>query len=133
MNKERLDSYRQRLMEMAARLKGDDALVGNEALRQAGGDASGNLSNVPQHLADLSTDAFEQEMSATLLTNERQIQTDVAAALDRIEQGSFGRCEDCERDIGDDRLQALPYTRYCVECAQDAENDGEPGHQPTLL
>jgi len=120
-------------MKLAARLKSDEAGVASDALRQASGDVSGNLSNVPLHLADLGTDTFEQEMSASLMTNSRQLQTEVAAALERIEQDKFGKCEQCGRDIGEGRLQAVPYTRYCVECAQNAENEGEAGFQPTLL
>ena len=57
----------------------------------------------------------------------------LAAAMERVEQDKFGTCEECGRDIREARLQAVPYTRYCVECAQNAENDGEPGFQPTLL
>lgn len=132
-NPQQQEKYRQRLMDMATRLRDADAAVGSEALRQAGGDASGNLSNVPQHLADISTDAFEQEMSASLLQNERELQAEVAAALDRLEQGTFGTCERCGRDIGEGRLQAVPYTRFCLDCAQNAQEDGEAGFQPTLL
>lgn len=127
------ENYRQRLLTMAARMKSDESGVANEALRQAGGEVSGNLSNVPMHMADIGTDTFEQEMSASLLTNARQLQTEVAAALDRLEQGSFGKCRQCGRDIAEDRLQAVPYTPYCVECAQNAEDDGEAGFQPALL
>lgn len=133
MTRELEENYRQRLLEMAARMKSDEAGVANDALRQAGGEVSGNLSNVPIHLADIGTDTFEQEMSASLLTNARQLQTEVAAALDRIEQGSFGKCQQCGCSIGEGRLHAVPYTRYCVDCAQNAENDGEAGFQPTLL
>jgi DnaK suppressor protein len=133
MNKQQKEKYRQQLVAMATRLRGEDTSVGDEALRQAGSDASGNLSNTPQHLADISTDAFEQEMSASLLQNARALQAEVAAALDRVEQGTFGKCQRCGRDIGDGRLQALPYTRYCVDCAQNAQQDGEAGFQPTLL
>jgi RNA polymerase-binding transcription factor DksA len=133
MTSEQREQYRQRLLSMAARLKNTDAAVGSEALRQIGGDASGNLSNVPLHLADVSTEAFEQEMSTSLLQNERQFQAEVAAALDRFEQGTFGRCEGCGQSISEGRLQAVPYTRYCLACAQQAEDDGEVGFQPTLL
>jgi DnaK suppressor protein len=133
MTRQEKEKYRQRLLEMATRLKTDEPGVINDALRQASGDISGNLSNVPMHLADLGTDTFEQEMSASLLTNARQMQTEVAAALDRIEQGTFGKCEQCGRDIGEGRLRAVPYTRYCVDCAQNAENEGEAGFRPTLL
>lgn len=133
MNEEQRENHRQRLLEMATRLQGDDASIEGEALRQSGGDASGNLSNAPQHLADLGTDTFEQEMSASLLQNARQIQAEIAAALDRLERGTFGKCEGCGRDIGAGRLQAVPYARYCVNCAQNAEDAGEAGFQPTLL
>jgi len=128
-----VEKYRQQLFELGTRLKSDESGVMDEALRQAGGDASGNLSNVPMHLGDLGTEAFEQEMSSSLLTNGRQIQIEVADALDRIENGAFGTCEQCRSDIGAGRLQAVPYTRYCVECAQNAENDGEAGFRPILL
>lgn len=131
-NKEQ-KKYQQRLLEMATRLKNNEKGVANDALRQVSGDVSGNLSNVPIHLADLATDTFEQQMSASLMTNARQLQTEVAAALDRIENGTFGKCERCGCDISEGRLEALPYTRYCVDCAQNAENDGEAGFQPTLL
>lgn len=133
MTSEQRERYRQRLVSMAERLKNMDAAVGDEALRQTGGDASGNLSNVPLHMADVSTETFEQEMSTSLLQNERQLQAEVAAALDRCEQGTFGRCEGCGESIAEGRLQAVPYTRYCVDCAQKAEEDGEVGFQPTLL
>lgn len=133
MKREEQEKHHRRLLEMAARLKSDETGVANDALRQASGDVSGNLSNIPMHLADLGTDAFEQEMSASLLTNARQLQSEVAAALDRFENGTFGSCAQCGHDISDARLQALPYTRYCVDCAQNAESEGEVGFQPTLL
>ena len=85
MRREDMEHYRERLVEMGQRLKNDESGVMNEALRQTGGDASGNLSHVPMHLADISTEAFEQEMSTSLLTNGRLIQIEVADALDRLE------------------------------------------------
>jgi DnaK suppressor protein len=133
MKRKEIESYRQRLIELATRLKHDESGVMSEALRQAGGDASGSLSNVPMHLADLSTDTFEQEISTSLLTNGRLLQIEVADALDRIDMGRFGKCQQCDGDIGAGRLEAVPYTRYCLECARDAETDGEAGFRPTLL
>jgi len=133
MTGEGQENYRQRLVDLAARLRSDEVGMVDDALRHTGGDSSGNLSNVPLHLADQGTDSFEQEMSASLLKNERAIQREVAAALDRIERGVFGRCERCDKEIGKGRLEAMPHARYCVDCAQNAEADGEPGFQPTLL
>lgn len=136
MNPKQPENYsliRQRLLDMATRLKSDDEGVAGDALHQVGGGVCGNLSNLPLHLADLGTDTFEQEMSASLLANARQLQTEVAAALDRFEHGTFGKCERCGNAIGKGRLEAAPYTRYCVDCARNAQNEGEDGFRPTLL
>lgn len=133
MKREQIEKYRRRLIELAARLKTDESSVIDEALRQAGSGTSGNLSNVPMHLADMGSDAFEQEMSSSLMSNARQLQIDVADALDRLDKGTFGRCEQCGGDIREGRLQVVPYTRYCRDCAQKAENEGEAGFRPTRL
>ena len=133
MKREEIEKFRQRLIEMGTRLKIDESGVMAEALCHGGGDASGNLSNVPMHLADLSTESFEQEMSASLMTNVRQTQSEVAHALDRIDRGTFGKCQQCGLNISAGRLQAVPYTRYCMECAQNAESEGEAGFRPTLV
>jgi len=126
------EKYRQRLIELGERLKSDERGVMNEALRQPG-ETSGNLSNVPMHMADVGTETFEQEMSTSLLTNGRQLQIEVADALDRLDNGTYGKCQDCGSAIGASRLEVVPYTRYCVDCAQNAEDDGEAGFRPTLL
>jgi len=127
MTKSEMESYRQKLQALRGRLKGDVSQLSDEALRKMGGEASGNLSNTPLHLADLGTDAFEQEMTLGLLENGQQTLEEIGAALDRIDGGTYGRCERCQSDIGKERLQAVPYTRYCVECARKVqEGEAEP-------
>lgn len=121
MTKAVLDTYRQQLLALRSRLKGDVTHLADEALRKAGGEASGGLSNMPIHMADLGTDNFEQEFTLSLLQNEEQALTEIGAALDRIDQGTFGRCEECHKEIPRERLKALPYTRHCVDCARKLE------------
>ena len=111
MNQAELETYRQKLLELGRRLKGDVSGLESEALRTTGGEASGNLSNTPLHLADLGTDTYEEE---------------IAAALDRIERGTFGRCEECGKEIPRERLNALPYTRHCVACARKVQGEAGP-------
>lgn len=124
MTKTRLEQYRQILLALARRLSGDVRSVADEAMRTAGGEASGNLSNAPIHLADLGTDNFEQEVSLSLLENEDRILEQIAAAVRRIDAGTFGRCIECDKPINDQRLQALPYTPYCVQCARRVQENG---------
>src|SRR5437899_7019706 len=121
MTKVEMEGYRESLLALRDRHNGDASHLADEALRRAGGGAAGNLSNMPIHMADLGTDNFEQEFTLSLMQTEEQLLGEIAAALDRIKQGSFGLCEECTGSIPKARLQAVPYARYCVECARKLE------------
>ena len=121
MTANELDTYRQLLLGIRQQFNGDISHLTEEALRRAGGEASGSLSNMPIHMADLGTDNFEQEFTLGLIQNEEQALDEIGAALDRIDQRTSGRCEACQKEIPRARLQAIPYTRYCVECARKLE------------
>lgn len=118
MTHEQMQSYRGQLLALKKRLGADLSKLEEQSLRGAGGQASGNLSNVPLHLADLGTDNFEEELNLALLENQDQILDEVNDALERINEGTFGQCENCEQAIPAGRLKVLPYARYCVRCAR---------------
>ena len=117
MNSTEMSTYRHQLLALRNQLNGDVSHLSDEALRK-NGDAGGNLSNTPIHMADLGTDNFEQEFTLSLIESEEGRMKEINAALDRIEHGGFGRCEECQKVIPKARLQALPFTRYCVDCAR---------------
>jgi RNA polymerase-binding transcription factor DksA len=96
----------------------------DEALRRDQPDASGNLSNVPLHMADIGTENYDQEFTLELIENEQDTLGEVHEALGRIDAGTFGRCEECGEPIARPRLQALPYTRHCIQCARALEDRG---------
>ena len=116
-----LESFRQTLQGLRARLRGDLSQMTDEALRRDQPDSSGNLSNVPLHMADVGTENYDQEFTLGLIENEQETLDQIRDALGRIDAGSYGRCEECGEPIARPRLQALPYTRYCIECARKAE------------
>jgi RNA polymerase-binding transcription factor DksA len=118
MTKPEVDSFRQTLLSLRSRLTGDVSHLADEALRAMGGEASGSLSNAPLHMADLGTDNFEQEFTLSLLQTQEQALEEITHALDRIDRGTYGRCEECNSAIPKARLQALPHTRHCVACAR---------------
>jgi DnaK suppressor protein len=118
MSPAELASYRGKLLALRGRLAGDVSSLADEAL-DSEDEASGNLSHVPIHMADLGT--YERELTLGLLGNEEQTLEEIAAALGRVEQGTFGRCEGCRKAIPRGRLHALPYARYCVECARGSQ------------
>mgnify|MGYP000253550105 CR=1 FL=1 len=120
MTKAELEAYRQQLIQLRERLNGDVSHLADEALRKTEG-SGGNLSSTPIHMADLGSDAFEQENTLRLLENDEERLAQIAEALERINQGKFGRCEECHTVIPKARLKELPYTRYCVACARKLE------------
>lgn len=118
-----IKSYRQRLLALKKRHGGVLSQLEEEALRPVGGEASGGLSDVPVHPADLGTDNYDEEVTLGLLENEDQILAEVIEALERIERGTFGRCEECQQEISRERLDALPYARYCLRCARKLQGN----------
>src|SRR5437773_1890133 len=80
MNKAELDTYRKNLLALRDRHNGDVSHLADEALRRTGSGATGNLSNMPIHMADLGTDNYEQEFTLSLMQNEEQLLGEITAA-----------------------------------------------------
>ena len=133
MTKSSLSRYRKILDELARRLNGTSDTLEAETSRATSGESAGGISNAPMHLADVGSEMFSQELNATLLENEEFLGQEVARALQRIDKGSFGLCEQCESPIPSERLDVLPYARYCMPCTEKLQaggganyNDGRP-------
>jgi RNA polymerase-binding protein DksA len=124
LKKDELETYRNTLLSLRARLRGDLDQMTDEALRRAQPESSGNLSNVPLHMADVGTENYDQEFTLGLIENEQSTLEQVQTALGRINEGTYGRCEECGELIAKPRLQALPYTPHCIECARKLEGAG---------
>jgi DnaK suppressor protein len=133
MTQDQMEPYRAKLQALRGRLRRDTSAVADEALRTAGGEASGSLSNVPVHPADLGSDNFEQRLTLGLLENEQQLLDQVLQALDRIANGTYGSCQECGQAIPVERLQALLYTPFCVPCAQRLQAEGNEARLPGNL
>ncbi len=118
LRNEELETFRQALLGLRARLRGDLTQMTDEALRRDQPDSSGNLSNVPLHMADVGSENYDQEFTLGLIENEQGTLEEVNEALVRIDAGTFGRCQECDDPIPRPRLQALPYTRHCIQCAR---------------
>ena len=108
MNKKKLAHFRKQLEAFSRRLDGDIATLEGQARTPTGGQAAGNLSNAPMHLGDMGTEVYLQEMNATLLENEEYLRGEVLAALERVDQGTYGSCENCGQKIIEERLELLP-------------------------
>jgi RNA polymerase-binding transcription factor DksA len=118
MTKKTLERFRKLLLDYAATARGTANSLEEQARSATGGEASGNLSNVPLHLGDLGTGMFNQEISATLLAHEEHVVVEIDAALERIDNGTYGTCDNCGKAIPVGRLEALPYARHCAPCSE---------------
>jgi RNA polymerase-binding transcription factor DksA len=121
------DRFRRVLEALDRRVRGDLGSLEDEARMGVGGEAGGNLSDAPMHLADIGSEQYLQELNATLFENEEYIRREVQDALGRLDRGTFGTCERCGQKIPQVRLEALPYTRYCTSCSA-AVADGAPAN-----
>jgi len=117
MQQEELNRYRERLVALSDRLREEiDEL--DTAISGEGSDA-GDLSHLPTHTADRDTEELEADQA--MERNQVALLQLVEDALGRIETGTFGTCDDCGRPIPSKRLDAVPYTPYCVSCERARE------------
>ena len=116
-----------RLEEERTRLQGirDDLQREQE---ESTSDTGGELSNFDQHPGDSGTETFEMEKNVSLLEQVDDELLEIEGAAQRLERGTYGTCQACGRPIGDERLEAMPATRFCVEDQAKAERQaGFPG------
>jgi DnaK suppressor protein len=121
MKKAEAKVFKEILLRLRARLRGDVTAMANAALNKTRTEASGDLSSMPIHMADMGTDNFEQEFTLSLMENEESTLAMIESALERIEEGTYGVCLECEGKITKARLNALPHTPYCIKCASKLE------------
>lgn len=117
LSPEELEHFRQLLLAKLKEITGDVHWLENQGLHRSRQDSTGDLSNMPIHMADIGTDTYEQEFSLGLMDSERRLVREILDALRRIEQGTYGICEGTGKPIPKGRLEANPWARYCVEYA----------------
>ncbi|MCA9189211.1 MAG: TraR/DksA family transcriptional regulator [Pirellulaceae bacterium] len=118
MKKTDLKIYKARLIELRSRVRGDVSAMADSALRKTRSEANGDLSSMPIHMADIGTDNYEQEFTLSLMENDESTLDQIESALERIEDGVYGQCLECGKVIPKTRLTVLPYTPFCVKCAE---------------
>lgn len=114
------EDVRERLLRRRRVLAGDIRGLENDACgREArpGGD-TGNP-------AGEATDNAERDVSLGRMESQNREIHEIDEALERVEDGTFGRCEDCERPLPPERLDAIPYARRCAACQGTHEREGD--------
>lgn len=116
-----IEHFKHLLLQKRREILSNVSNIEREALRKSRLDASGDLSSMPIHMADLGTDNFEQEFSLELMDSERRLLVEIEDALARVEGGTYGICEGTGKPISKARLEAQPWARYSVEYARMLE------------
>jgi DnaK suppressor protein len=115
MDKKKIKTYRDRLLEERAALLG---VVGRN--EDYGREADTEATQDP---ADKASNSYTKELLFSQSTNDRIILTQIEEALERIDDGEYGVCVNCGQEVQPKRLEAVPWARYCITC-QDLQERG---------
>ncbi len=124
MNKKDREEFKRLLLRRRAQLSSEVEKMAEETLRHNRQDAAGDLSSMPIHMADIASDNFEKELNLDFIQMESAEVRDMDEALVRIEEGTFGTCESCDKPIPKARLRAVPHARLCIGCKREEEGQG---------
>ena len=83
-------------------------------------DENGSLGN---HIAEDGASVAEAERIVTVTEDLQDILAQVDAALERMNEGTYGICQRCGKPIGAERIEAFPYVAYCIECQSRIERE----------
>ena len=118
---EEVERFKEILFAKRREIVGDVNCIEDETLKKSRLDATGDLSSMPIHMADIGTDNYEQEFALDLLDSERKMLEKINEALVRVAENRYGICEGTGEVISRARLEAKPWARYSIEYAKKAE------------
>ena len=84
-------------------------------------DETGEDAVFDNHLADTATETYDREVDYSLEENSEHVLADIDAALKRIDDGTYGLCAGCGRQIAEERLEARPWATLCIGCQRERE------------
>lgn len=113
MDKKKLEAFKKRLEERQKDLRRTVSRTEQDG-RTADDEAT-------QDIADRAASSYNKEFLFHQSNNDRQLLNMVEGALNRIREGSFGECISCGQEINPKRLDAVPWTRHCIECQEKLE------------
>jgi DnaK suppressor protein len=112
------DGFREALLEAKKRV---EAAIQNLQEENSGNLAEEAGEEMAHDLADTATETYDRELDHTLEENSEHVLEEIKAALKRIEEGTYGICTNCGKQIAEPRLEALPWATLCIDCARDRE------------
>ncbi len=116
----KFEPYRQLLLKAKEQIVGDIKHLSNENFG-GNNDRSGDVSGHALHMADVATDMYDREFLLGLASNDRELLYKIDEAMGRIQDGTYGVCVECKKNIPVTRLKAIPQVRTCMKCQEKME------------
>ncbi|HWR36181.1 MAG TPA: TraR/DksA family transcriptional regulator [Clostridia bacterium] len=114
MEKKKLETFKKRLEERQRELR-------HNVTRTEQDGRNADVGDMAQDIADRASSSYQKEFLFHQSNTERQTLQMVEGALSRIREGSFGECVSCGSEINPKRLEAVPWTRFCIACQEKLE------------
>ncbi|WP_300386019.1 TraR/DksA C4-type zinc finger protein [Clostridium sp.] len=116
MNKEELSFYKDKLKEEKRKVNGVINQLNNNGMTRYNSEVSSELSFYDNHPADIATEVSQVSVGRALEANEVSLLDKIDGALRSIDEGSYGTCKNCGKNIDEERLKFLPYAENCIDC-----------------
>jgi RNA polymerase-binding protein DksA len=115
------ERFRERLLEERKRVEAAIAYLHEETPGAVEDQVEEEFGTSDNHPADAASVTLDREVDYTLQENSEQVLSDIDAALERIENGSYGTCGTCGKPISPERLEAMPWATQCIDCKRKEE------------
>lgn len=125
MDKKTREKFKELLLQEREKISGGISHLSANALNSSQRDSSGDLSGYALHMADVGSDAFQRDFDLGLVTREHGIIYQIDEALRMVEEGSYGKCQNCNKPIKESRLMAVPFAKLCIGCQEKEEAIGK--------
>ncbi len=124
MNKKEMKKFKEDLIEERGRITRDLNGLQNDTLSSSSGNVQSHGAGYANHVADAADEDYTRSFNLSLASNKQEILKEIDEALDKIEAGTYGLCENCGGKIPLKRLRAKHSARYCLKCVQEMEEEG---------
>ena len=124
MNKKDLEYFKEILLKKRAEIAKNMEYLRDTALNSTSQEASGDHSAYSFHMADQGTDAMEREKAFLFASRDDKYIKQIDEALERIEDGTYGICRVTGKEIGRERLEAVPTTTISYEAKLKESKSG---------
>lgn len=121
MNRDNLNRYKDMLLKKKSDLLATINQMEENGVKEGQREELSELSTIDNHPADMATEVFDKERSFALFENEKNLLAKIDKSLKNIDNGTYGLCEMCGKEIETERLDILPYATTCKDCMNKKE------------